>query len=97
MGFFSGLILVFLILLFLSGGLRRWLQMFIISRVQKRVMEQMRQAAEQQRQRTQQQQQSRDHQGQERPRGKMDMDAIEARRFDRGNSDDYVDFEEIPK
>ena len=31
------------------------------------------------------------------PRQKQELDTIEARKFDRSSSDEYVDFEELPK
>ncbi len=91
-----GIFFVAVILFLVSSTIRRWVLMFILGRVQRRMMEQ---AEEMQRQQRAQQraysQTSREDD--ERPREKLDMDEIEAKRFERGNSDDYVDFEEIPK
>lgn len=88
------LLFVGILIFVLSGTFRRWLLMLVLQRVQRRMQEQMRQQG--------MGGQSRSSQPDDRAsdasrRSKLDMDEIEAKRFARTDSDDYVDFEELPK
>ncbi len=88
------LLLIGLLLLIISGSLRRWLLSLLLTRIQRRMAEQMRQSQGAGRPSGAQGARASQPPG---PRGKLDMDEIEAKRFAQGSSDDYVDFEELPK
>ncbi len=93
------IIFVALLLLLFSSSLRRWLLTLAVGQLQRRMAEQMRRAAEQAR--AQQTGQSSDRgarageQTTPHREGKLDMNEIEAKRFERPSSDEYVDFEEV--
>lgn len=93
------IIFVILLLLLLSSSLRRWLLALAVGQLQKRMTEQMRRTAQEARA----QQAGRSDRGSSQeqqpspPRrdGKLDMSEIEAKRFERSSSDEYIDFEEV--
>lgn len=93
------IIFIVLLLLLLSSSLRRWLLTLALGQLQKRMTEQMRRASQEaqaQQARSSESGSSRERQ-QSTPRreGKLDMSEIEAKRFERPSSDEYVDFEEV--
>lgn len=90
MEFVGTLLLVGILLYLLMPVLRNWFLKWIAGRIQQRLHEQMRQGASSNRRTSSQEPASH-------KKEKMDMDEIEAKRFDKENSDDYVDFEELPK
>lgn len=90
MEFIGTLLLIGLLLYLLMPLLRQILMRWILGRVQRTVQDHMQQ---QQKRSTTNARSSTSNS----KRDKMEMDEIEAKRFERENSDDYVDFEELPK
>ncbi|MDO4692212.1 MAG: DUF4834 family protein [Porphyromonadaceae bacterium] len=90
MEFVGTLLLIAILLYLLMPVLRNWFIRWVIGRIQQRAQDHMRQGASSSRHAA-----SQDASSQKKE--KMDMDEIEAKRFDKENSDDYVDFEELPK
>lgn len=75
-------------------SVRIWLFRHISARLQRKIQglfeEQIRRASGSQ-------SSSNRHSSNSSPREKLDIDSIEAKRFDKENSDDYVEFEELPR
>lgn len=92
-------LLIFLLLIFILSlpTVRAWLVIKFFGFVQRRIQRQM-----QERMRTQgnaRQHTSRDTSTQEQRqrRDKVDIEQVEARKFDRDDTGEYIDFEELPK
>lgn len=92
------LLLIALLAIALSRSLRQWLLMLIIQRIQRRMVEQMRQSQHGQRARQGDPNASSGSDRRSTPPGsKLDMQDIEAKRFEQASGDEYVDFEELPR
>lgn len=96
------IILVLFALFILSSSFRAWILSLVLRRLQRKLAEQMqRQAGGYQAQGAsgQHQQasegQAEARQGRPSPHGKVSLEEIEARKFDKTNESEYVDFEEV--
>lgn len=93
------LILVCVALFFFVPSVRLWVLRLIGERIQKKMQrlfeEQMRQQASRQNERNTSAHET--NRTTSTHREKLDIDSIEAKRFEKENSRDYVDFEELPK
>lgn len=85
--------LICVLVFFFVPSVRLWLLSRLVARLQRKMQSQF----EEQMRRSQGAQSARREQRQgSSPREKLDIDSIEAKRFDKENSNDYVDFEELP-
>lgn len=94
--FFLLLLFTAILLFFFSSSLRAWLLSWFLRRLQRRMQNQMEEQMRAQGSNTgkhQQTQETRHSSG----AGKLDMGDIEAKKFDTPRSEDYVEFEELPK
>lgn len=96
-------LLVGVLLFIFSSRVRAWVLARIIESLQRRMFRQMEEQAKAQYKRAGARSE-RTHQSertyQEEPQahsGKLDMDDIATKKFDKPQSEDYVDFEELPK
>lgn len=97
MEFLLTIFLVGLVIYLLMPTIRAWILRWIVQRIQRNVMNGMGQNMGQASGNRQQARSSAPKDKATTRREKMNMDEIEAKRFDKENSDDYVDFEELPK
>lgn len=98
------LLLIFILLLFLSSSFRAWIVARLLSSIQKRLFNKMMQEQAKRNAYTQKEQNRKDKYGAQNSdretrayQGKMDMDDIATKKFEKSQSEDYVDFEELPK
>lgn len=86
--------LIAVFVFFFVPSVRLWLLQRIVARLQRKMQSQF---EEQMRRASSAQSTSSGDSPSTAPRQKLDIDSIEAKRFDKENSRDYVDFEELPK
>lgn len=100
-------LIIFLLILWVLWFFRARIQIWLLSHILRRVQRRMDEATSArgysssqrdygQRQRTATNGRDTEGAGSE-PRQKQELDTIEARKFDRSSSDEYVDFEELSK
>ncbi len=88
------LLIAFLVGLFLflfSSSFRNWLLLKLVERAQRNMQDRMGGFGQRGQQRRQEEEEERPHHHE-----KIPLDDIEAKRFEKGQDDEYVDFEELP-
>lgn len=91
------LFLGFILLFLLSSGFRQWLLVLFLRGVQRRIEEEAKRRRASWTRDAQGPHSTGEDETRKEPQGKLDMDDIVAKKFDRPKREDYVDFEELPK
>ncbi len=84
-------LLVGLFLFLFSSTFRSWVLLKLVERAQRNMQEKMGDFGQRNKQGSQEEEQERPHHHE-----KIPLDDIEAKRFEKGHNDEYVDFEELP-
>ncbi len=84
-------LLIGLFLFLFSSTFRNWVLLKLVERAQRNMQERMGDFGQDRRQRPREEREERPHHHE-----KIPLDDIEAKRFEKGQDDEYVDFEELP-